>query len=344
MTAPVSARPVATPNPSASSSRAGAAASAPRPSTPAAPPGPPAPEASEVRQQAASDVHALQTARATAPSADVTYRRTIQDAVRIYLDDGPAALRVHLGDNPGVLSTLANVAVPSLERDLESALEQQASALRYPITGLDAATIQGIVESVAGARIRQGIVQEAETRVAACLADLEEQRRSLPARLEALRNATPGSPEALQAELLGIRGDASDLERAEARIAHSAQGLRTFVERMRGQSWQPGEFPRAAGRAARRLNLEGAANSSGITAGARTEQPGADVHRVLQIAETLHLVHSAAHLLRASGAALAGGAAGLAVGVIGLVVGLAVHHFTEQAHEPHVRFGRGLGL
>jgi hypothetical protein len=178
---------------------------------------------------------------------------------------------------------------------------------------------------------------------------------SLPQRLETLRNARPNTPESLEAHFLGIRGDSGDLARARAAIARSAEGLQTFVNRMRGQSWQPGEFPDAAGRAARRLNLEGAADSSGVTAGARTAAPGHHVHSVLQLAEGAHIlseVPHAVHLLRgagglaASGEVLAGGALAVGIGtsVVGLAVGLTIHHYTEQAHEAHLAFGHSLGL
>jgi hypothetical protein len=41
---------------------------------------------------------------------------------------------------------------------------------------------------------------------------------------------------------------------------------------------------------------------------------------------------------------LAAGAAGLTVGVVGLLVGGTIHHYTEQAHQAHIAFGRSLGL
>lgn len=316
-------------------------AAAPPPPTSATPAAP-----SQVQQRAADDVHSLQAARPAGQSPDVAYRTAIDDAVRVYLEDGPAALREHLGAQPAALSSLANVGAERLEGDLERALEHQASALRYPITGLDAATMQGMVEDVAGARIRQGIVQEAETVVAARLAGLQQLGDSLPGRLESLRNARPGTAEHVEAQLLGIRGDAADLERARAAIAHSADGLRTFVNRMRGQSWQPGEFPDAASRAARRLNLQGAADSSGVTAGARTEAPGAHVHSALQLAEAAHVVGEVGHLAHGAASVAAGtaAAAGLAVSVVGLLVGAVIHHYTEQAHQAHLTFGHSLGL
>lgn len=337
MTAHVTARPVSAssvPVPSSGTPSAAPATTSPRA---------PVPQPADVRHQATGDVHALQATRAAGPNTDRAYRGAINEAVRVYLADGPSGLRVHLGDNAGALSALANVPAGRLEDDLETALEQQASVLRYPITGMDASTMQGIVESVAGARIRQGIVQEAETVVGARLRDLQTQSDTLPQRLETLRHARPGTAEAIEAQVLGIRGDAGDLQRARASISRSAEGLQTFVNRMRGQSWQPGEFPDAAARAARRLNLQGAADSSGVTAGARTEAPGAHVHGVLQLAESAHVVVEAGHLAHA-GAAAVGGAVTLTVGVVGLLVGATIHHYTEEAHQAHLRFGHSLGL
>jgi hypothetical protein len=315
------------------------------------------PPAMDVRRQAATDVHTLQATRASAPAAatDVAYRSAINEAVRVYLEDGPTGLRQHLGDNGGTLSALGNVSASRLERDLEASLDRQASGVRSLITGTDASTMQGVVESVAGARIRQGIVQEAETIVAAQMRRLHGMSESLPQRLETLRNARPGTPEALEARFLGIRGDSGDLARARAAIARSAEGLQTFANRMRGQSWQPGEFPDAAGRAARRLNLEGAADSSGVTAGARTAAPGEHVHNVLQLAEganVLRELHHVGHLARgagglaASGEVLAGSAlaVGVSVSLVGLAVGLTIHHYTEEAHQAHLDFGHSLGL
>ncbi|MCA9574267.1 MAG: hypothetical protein H6726_02750 [Sandaracinaceae bacterium] len=320
---------------------AASGAAAPPPPTAATPAAP-----STVQQDAAADVHSLQAARPAAQTTDAAYRAAIDAAVRIYLEDGPAALREHLGAQPAALSSLANVGAVRLEGDLERALEHQATGLRHLSTGLDAATMQGMVEEVAGARVRQGIVQEAETVVAARLAGLQQLSDGLPGRLESLRNARPGTPEHVEAQLLGIRGDAADLERARAAIAHSADGLRTFVNRMRGQSWQPGEFPDAASRAARRLNLQGAADSSGVTAGARTEAPGAHVHSALQLAEAAHVVGELGHLAHgvANVAVGTAAAAGLAVSVVGLLVGSVIHHYTEEAHQAHITFGRSLGL
>lgn len=328
-----------------------APAAAPRTTATVAPP----PQL-DLRRQAADDVMVMQLARTPqTPATEANYRAAVNEAVRVYLEDGPAALRLHLGENAGALSALANVGAGRLERDLEASLDRQGSAARSLVTGLDAETMTGMVESVAGARIRQGIVLETETIVAARLHGLREMSATLPQRLESLRNAQPGTLEAMEARYLGIRGDSGDLSRARAAIAQAEQGLRTFVNRMRGQSWQPGEFPDAAARAARRLNLEAAANSSGMTAGARTSAPGEHVHTVLQFAEGAHVaveVHHVAVLARgagglaASGELLAGGAlaAGAAVGVFGLIIGMTIGHFTEEAHDAHVAFGRGLGL
>lgn len=331
-----------------------APAAAPRTATTASSTVPPPPL--QMRHQAADDVHVMQLARTPqTPASEASYRSAVNDAVRVYLQDGPSGLRVHLGDNAGALSALANVSAGRLERDLEASLDRQASGLRSLVTGGDASTIQGMVESVAGARIRQGIVQEAETIVAARMRGLHEMSETLPQRLEMLRNAQPGTPEAIEARYLGIRGDSGDLTRARAAIARGAEGLQTFVNRMRGQSWQPGEFPDAAARAARRLNLEAAADSSGMTAGVRTAAPGEHVHTVLQLGEVANVVrelHHVGHLARgagglaASGEALAGTAlaVGIGVSVVGLAVGLTIHHYTEQAHAAHLAFGHSLGL
>lgn len=328
-----------------------APAAAPRVATTVTPP----PQL-DLRRQAADDVQVMQLARTPRTSAsEGSYRSAVNDAVRVYLEDGPTALRLHLSENAGSLSALANVDAGRLERDLRASLERQASGARSLVTGLDAETMQGMVESVAGARIRQGIVQEVETIVAARVRGLREMGATLPQRLESLRNAQPGTLEAIEARYLGIRGDSGDVTRARAAIAQAEEGLQRFANRMRGQSWQPGEFPDAAARAARRLNLEAAASSSGMTAGARTAAPGEHVHTVLQIAEGAHValeVHHVATLARgagglaASGELLAGGAlaAGAAVGVFALVIGMTIGHFTEEAHDAHLAFGHGLGL
>lgn len=328
-----------------------AQAAAPRVATHGSPP------PQNVRDQATRDVHSMQRAQVGGVrlAPDQAYRSAVNDAVRVYLEHGPAGLREHLGEHGRELSAIANVSASRLESDLAQALERQGSVLRAPISGLDAGAIQDVVESVAGARIRQGIVQEAETVVAARMQDLHQLSESLPQRLESLRNAQPGTPEAVAAEFLGIRGDSGDLSRARAAIARAAEGLETFANRMRGQSWQPGEFPDAAARAARRLNLEGAASSAGMTALARTAAQGQHVHRVLQLAEVANLVqegHHVAHLVRgagglaASGEVLAGGAlaVGMGVSLAGLAVGLTIHHYTERAHQAHLDFGHSLGL
>ena len=209
---PITSRSSTAPSPAASDASARALhassphASTARTSTPAEPP-----PAAAVRHQATDDVHSLQATRPAAPSTDAAYRGAINEAVRVYLGGGPSALSEHLGTHGAALSSLANVAAGRLEGDLESALETQASLLRYPITGLDAATMQGMVEEVAGARIRQGIVQEAETTVAARVRAFQELSEALPSRLPSLRSARPGTLEHVEAQLLGIRGDAGDL-------------------------------------------------------------------------------------------------------------------------------------
>jgi len=352
MVAPVQRQAAHTTAPASSTTGAAAAA---RTATTASSTTPP--PAVDVRRQATTALQALQAARASAPAAatEVAYRSAIHEAVRVYLEDGPTALRQLLGDNAASLSALANVSASRLERDLRGALDREVSIVRSVMVGADAAAMQNVVESVASARIRQGIVQEAETIVAARLRGLHALSESLPERLATLRNARPGTLEAIEARYLGIRGDAGDLARARAAIAHSAEGLQTFVNRMRGQSWQPGEFPDAAGRAARRLNLEGAADSAGMTAGAGTAAPGEHVHTVLQLGEGANILRELRHVghlargaggLAASGEVLAGGAlaAGIGVSVVGLVVGLTIHRYTERAHEAHLAFGRGLGL
>jgi hypothetical protein len=114
---------------------------------------------------------------------------------------------------------------------------------------------------------------------------------------------------------------------------------------MQGQSWQPGEFPDAAGRAARRLNLDGPAGSPGASAAGRSAAPGEHVHTALNAVEVVDLVREALHLRGvAAGAAATAGGAALAVGVVGLAVGSVIHHYTEEAHQAHIDFGRSLGL
>lgn len=329
-----------------------AEAAAPRVAISGTPPPP-----HNVQDQATRDVQSLQRAAVGGVRLvpDQAYRSAVNDAVNVYLEHGPAGLRQYLGEHGRELSAIANVSASRLESDFAQALERQATGAREGIIGLDASAMQGVVESVASARIRQGIVQEAETVVAARMQDWHALSEALPAHLETLRNAQPGSQQALLAEFLGVRGDSGDLGRARAAIARAAEGLQTFLNRMRGQSWQPGEFPDAAARAARRLNLEGAATSAGMTAMARTAAQGRYVHNVLQLAEGVNLIREGHHVallvrgaggLAASGEVLAGGAlaVGMGVSLAGLAVGLTIHHYTEQAHQAHLDFGHSLGL
>ncbi|MBK6810891.1 MAG: hypothetical protein IPL19_07310 [Sandaracinaceae bacterium] len=326
-------------------------------STPAAPPsGPPVttrssappPPAAEVRHQAADDVHTLQTARTTpaARANPVAYQRAVDEAARTYLEGGGAPLRVLLGQDGAMLSTLANVDAARLERDLTASFERQSSGVRSLVTGVDAGSVAGIVESVASDRIRLGIVQEAQVIVTARIQDLRAMRDALPELLPALRNARPGTLEAIQAQALGIRGDEGDLARARASIQESIEGFQTFMGRTRGQAWwQASDFPAAADRSARRANLGGSSDSATAAATAR-DTTNEQVHHAVELAEGAHILWEAGavavHALQ--GAAVAAGTAGLAVSVIGLLAGRAAYHMAEAARAEHVEIGRSLGL
>ncbi|MBK8589601.1 MAG: hypothetical protein IPN77_10750 [Sandaracinaceae bacterium] len=247
-------------------------------------------------------MHTLQTAR-TAPAAranPVAYQRAVDEAARTYLEGGGAPLRVLLGQDSAMLSTLANVDAPRLERDLTASFERQSSGVRSLVTGVDAGSVAGIVESVASDRIRLGIVQEAQVIVTARVQDLRAMRGALPELLPALRNARPGTPEAIQAQALGIRGDEGDLGRAREAIQEGIEGLQTFMGRTRGQAWwQASDFPAAAERSGRRANLGGSSDSPSASAGARGHDERGRAPRGRASAEVAHIREAGALVVHA---------------------------------------------
>jgi hypothetical protein len=304
-----------------------------------------------VSEQAAGDVSAMQASQAPARTEPNPAYAAVREAVAAYREDGPGGLRERLATHPSELSALATLGAADLEDALERELSATAEGLRTLITGLDADTMRGVLQSVASAKIRQAQLREAGVVVNARLRNLEALREGLPERLPALRGAAPGTALAVEAELLGVRGDEGDLARAEASIDRSASGLRAFLNRMRGQSWEPGEFPASAGRAARRLGLDGPRDSAGSLAQHDAETAESDVSTALHgvdavhmALEARHLSHLAGHATATSAAEFAAGAVGLSVSVVGLAVGAVVHHYAEEAHQAHLRFGRALGL
>lgn len=317
-----------------------ATTTAPATPPPARPPATP-PPASDVRRQAADDVHTLQRTSATsAPRAgQVAYQRAVDQAVSAYLEGGGGPLRFQLGQDSATLSALANVDPARLERDLEASFERQATGLHSFITGVDAGSVVSIVESVASDRIRLGIVQEVQTIVNARTHDLLAMRESLPQLVDTLRNARPGTPEAIQARALGIRGDAGDLQRAERAIDQGIEGLQTFLGHMRGQAWwQASDFPDAATRAARRSNLSGALDET-IVAGAAHSHRNEQVHHMIEAAEVIHIGLEVGHAIGSAAAA-----AGLSVSVVGLVAGRMAYEYADEVRGEHVTLGRSLGL
>lgn len=324
-----------------------ATTTAPAAPPPARPPATP-PPASDVRRQAADDVHTLQrTSAPTGPSASqVAYQRSVDQAVRTYLEGGGAPLRVLLGQDGPMLSALANADDQRLERDLEASFERQATGLHTLVTGLEVGGVASIVDSVASDRIRLGILQEAQTLVNARRHDLLAMREALPELLPTLRNAQPGTAESMQARLLGIRGDAGDLQRAQQAIDEGLQGLETFMGRMRGQTWwEAGDFPEAAARSARRSNL-GPATESVVAAGAARTELNEDVHHLVELAEGLHIFGELVEVavLLAEGAAVASAATGAGVAIAALLAARSAYRTGVEAREDHLTLGRGLGL
>ena len=294
---------------------------------------------SMAREQSADDVVALRSARGGGPAAHASpMARAVERAVGVYLNDGPSALRELVARDPGLMRQLANLDPAEMEGAFGRELERQGSPLRDLISGLDAASMRDLVDEAVEAVIRQEVMREADTLVSGRLRTVAQLHAEIESddspRLRELRDAAPGSEDAALAALLGVRGEPGDAARARDHLQRSASGLREFQLRMQGQSWDPAEFPSSAGRAARRLGLEPAWGR--VSEGPTSMEIADRTHHVLALAESAHALEQLAHAGVAS--------LGFTTAALGVAVGMVVHHYSAEAHEAHLAFGRGLGL
>ncbi len=302
-------------------------------------------------ERAADEVAALTDAGlcgAPPGGPDETQLHAVLDA---YRDHGGPGVYALLDSNAEVRASLGRLSPDQLECALASlegstGWQRLFSLFRTPA----APSIVSNVEEFFEGRMHSLTVLDGQARVRAGLAALDALAGDLPSRLDALRTAAPGSRDATLATMLGVRGDAGDLDRARERIASARDQLVEFGSRLPGSTWALSDFPLAGARALETLGLADA--PAGSIADVAAGEPHSHLSSVVgwtlnaghvaMIAGETAIETMAAGVTRA--AVLAHAPILLGPFAAGLALEVYIHRLNVESHAEFVRTGRSLGM
>lgn len=137
----------------------------------------------------------------------------------------------------------------------------------------DAQRVVRITSDYFDAHVHSLTVLEGQAAARTALSELAGLEADLPALVAELHAAEPGSPEAELATLLGLEGDAGDLERVQERLSQTRADIEEFARRLPGHTWTQNDFPAASARALETIGLGDAPRGSIADLTAR-EVPG----------------------------------------------------------------------
>lgn len=298
--------------------------------------------AADARREATDQVEAARTQRA-APRPPATFDRAIRSLARTYLEGTTSSVREVLANDPRMVAALANASPEEIHSALVAEFERVDDTFH---DSMRADNVMSVVTDTVSNLVRHGVMREARVTTRARMRELGQLANDVPATVERLRQAAPGSADAALAELLGVRGDAGDAERVRTGLQTAIQGLDEFHSRIQGNSWEPSDFPSATGRAMRRMGIDPDAHGSlGDEVAHAEDESHEHVGHAAHMIDGLHILAEGRHFahLAAGVESLAVGV-GLATSVVGLAVGIAVTHLAENQHEEFIAAGHALGL
>lgn len=262
-------------------------------------------------------------------------------AVRTYLERHPDALQV-LGNLPAddVFDLLRDAYTRALGGGPLASLQSFLSTTVPGAFGELETTLHGTIQN----RVRERALEAVGNQLRA-LDQLRAELSEEPSvRLNELRNAQPGTSDAIFAELLHIQGDGGDRYRALQAIDIARDELEAFRADIRsGKMWNAADFPRSTAIVLTELGFAiGGRDSMAKEILGESVDPVEIVTWAKDITEGLSIASEVGQLIAEGVSAPV--AASLSVGVGGLLFGLAIHHLAEEQHEAFVRTGIGLGL
>ncbi len=271
-----------------------------------------------------------------------------------FRENGAGGVYALLQSRPDLRAAIGRLGPDELECALVARDPDVDSRSLLPPWRTDAERIGSEVSAYFDDLVHSLTVLEGQATVGLALSNLNDLEADLPGKLHALREAAPGSSDAALASMLGVRGDAGDLERAQQKITQVRAGLVEFSNRLPDHTWTQSDFPTASARALEKIGLGGAPRGS-IADLAAGESPGWLDEAVSFVLETVHIGLGGAEIAALPKTWELFGVAGVAArttaqlgtaGVIGagLVVEAYIHHLNEESHAAFVATGRLLGM
>ena len=209
--------------------------------------------------------------------------------------------------------------------------------------------VMGALRESFDAAIHGDIVRRGNGTINRRRAELSHLEARVLADLPRFQNAEAGSPEAVIARQLGIRGDAGDADRVRAKVAEGMEGLHELQQWLIGSTWQNGDLESSAIRAAAARGWHMTSADAFIEdslIGDHSVDEAA--HGVLDTVEHAHLAFEATEameVVEAAGVAVATPAlVALTVGVAGLGLALYLHHLGQEQQAERITAARALGL